>query len=96
MNGDGQFGLGFEWTAPAYQLFSDVFIGNLEKLIRQLPVDSWHQYIGEATLADAILRLIHNAHRLPMLNPCAGYHQKLHLIFSIQMRKKRRRKKKKN
>nr|VFK32527.1 MAG: hypothetical protein BECKMB1821I_GA0114274_103416 [Candidatus Kentron sp. MB]VFK75963.1 MAG: hypothetical protein BECKMB1821H_GA0114242_103716 [Candidatus Kentron sp. MB] len=34
VNGDGPFGLGFEWTAPAYQLFSDVFIGNLEKLIR--------------------------------------------------------------
>nr|VFK22932.1 MAG: IstB-like ATP binding protein [Candidatus Kentron sp. MB] len=63
----------------------------------QLPVDSWHEYeyIGEATLADAILRLIHNAHRLPLLNSCAGYHQKLHLIFRIQMRKKRRRKKKK-
>nr|VFK27837.1 MAG: IstB-like ATP binding protein [Candidatus Kentron sp. LPFa]VFK36737.1 MAG: IstB-like ATP binding protein [Candidatus Kentron sp. LPFa] len=33
----------------------------------QLPVDNWHEYIGEATLADAILdRLIHNAHRLPL------------------------------
>ena len=33
----------------------------------QLPVDSWHEYIGEATLADAILdRLIHNAHRLTL------------------------------
>ena len=32
----------------------------------QLPVDNWHEYIGEATLSDAILdRLIHNAHRLP-------------------------------
>nr|VFK26885.1 MAG: IstB-like ATP binding protein [Candidatus Kentron sp. LPFa] len=33
----------------------------------QLPVDNWHEYIGEATLADAILdRLIHNAHRLTL------------------------------
>jgi DNA replication protein DnaC len=31
----------------------------------QLPVDHWHEYIGEATLADAILdRLLHGAHRL--------------------------------
>jgi DNA replication protein DnaC len=31
----------------------------------QLPVDQWHEYIGEATLADAILdRLLHGAHRL--------------------------------
>lgn len=33
----------------------------------QLPVDHWHDYIGEATLADAILdRLLHNAHRLSL------------------------------
>jgi len=33
----------------------------------QLPVDLWHDYLGEPTLADAILdRLIHNAHRLAL------------------------------
>ena len=33
----------------------------------QPPVDLWHDYIGEVTLADAILdRLIHNAHRLSL------------------------------
>jgi DNA replication protein DnaC len=33
----------------------------------QLPVEHWHELIGEATLADAILdRLLHNAHRLPL------------------------------
>lgn len=33
----------------------------------QLPVDSWHDYIGDPTLADAILdRLVHNAHRLAL------------------------------
>jgi len=33
----------------------------------QLPIDHWHNYIGEATLADAILdRVLHNAHRLPL------------------------------
>lgn len=31
----------------------------------QLPVDAWHQYLGEPTLADAILdRLVHNAYRI--------------------------------
>ena len=31
----------------------------------QLPIDHWHEYIGEATLADATLdRLLHGAHRL--------------------------------
>ncbi|WP_165435654.1 IS21-like element helper ATPase IstB [Bradyrhizobium sp. Leo121] len=33
----------------------------------QLPVDSWHEVIGDPTLADAILdRLVHNAHRLQL------------------------------
>lgn len=33
----------------------------------QLPIDSWHAYIGEPTVADAILdRLVHNAHRIEL------------------------------
>jgi len=33
----------------------------------QLPSEHWHEYIGEATLADAILdRLLHGAHRLTL------------------------------
>ncbi|MCP3441243.1 IS21-like element helper ATPase IstB [Bradyrhizobium sp. CCGUVB14] len=33
----------------------------------QLPVDTWHEVIGDPTLADAILdRLVHNAHRLQL------------------------------
>jgi DNA replication protein DnaC len=31
----------------------------------QIPVDRWHNIIGEPTIADAILdRIVHNAHRL--------------------------------
>ena len=34
-------------------------------LTSQLPVDHWHDIIGDPTVADAILdRLVHNAHRL--------------------------------
>jgi len=33
----------------------------------QLPVESWHEYLADPTLADAILdRLVHNAHRLAL------------------------------
>ena len=33
----------------------------------QLPIDQWHDVIGDATIADAILdRLIHNAYKLPL------------------------------
>ena len=31
----------------------------------QLPIDSWHEVVGEPTFADAILaRIVHNAYRL--------------------------------
>ncbi|MCP5016327.1 MAG: ATP-binding protein [Ketobacter sp.] len=33
----------------------------------QLPINQWHQHIGDATLADAILdRLLHNAHKVKL------------------------------
>ena len=33
----------------------------------QVPVDRWHDLIGNPTLADAILdRLVHNAHRIQL------------------------------
>jgi len=36
----------------------------------QLPVDTWHEVIGEPTFADAILdRLVHNAYRLALDGP---------------------------
>ena len=34
-------------------------------LTSQLPIDKWHDYLGQPTFADAILdRLVHNAHKL--------------------------------
>jgi DNA replication protein DnaC len=36
----------------------------------QLPVEGWHEVIGEPTFADAILdRLVHNAYRLNLKGP---------------------------
>jgi IstB-like ATP binding protein len=33
----------------------------------QIPIDGWHAYLADPTLADAILdRLVHNAQRLPL------------------------------
>ena len=48
----------------------------------QLPVEHWHEIIGDPTLADAILdRLVHNAHRLALkgesLRKAAAKHHKL-------------------
>ena len=36
----------------------------------QLPVDKWHAYLGEPTLADAILdRIVHHSHRIELKIP---------------------------
>jgi DNA replication protein DnaC len=36
----------------------------------QLPTDRWHEYLGDPTLADAILdRVVHRAHRLTLTGP---------------------------
>jgi DNA replication protein DnaC len=33
----------------------------------QIPVEEWHEIVGDATFGDAILdRLVHNAHRIPL------------------------------
>ena len=39
-------------------------------IISQLPVDQWHAYLGEPTLADAILdRLVRQSHRIALTGP---------------------------
>ena len=48
----------------------------------QLPVEHWHEIIGDPTIADAVLdRLVHNAHRLALkgesLRKAAAKRQKL-------------------
>ena len=44
----------------------------------QLPPAQWHDYLGEATLADAICdRLLHNAHRLVLQGPSRRKEAKL-------------------
>jgi len=42
--------------------------GNRATLVTsQLPVEKWHEYLGDPTLADAIMdRLVHNAYKLPL------------------------------
>jgi len=53
--------------------------GNTSTLITsQLPVENWHDHIGDPTIADAILdRLIHNAHRIPLKGGSMRKKQKL-------------------
>jgi DNA replication protein DnaC len=44
----------------------------------QLPIDHWHDHIGDPTIADAILdRLVHNAHRIQLKGGSMRKKQKL-------------------
>ena len=49
------------------ELLEDRYNKRATLVASQLPVKTWHGYLGEATVADAILdRLVHNAHKLQL------------------------------
>ena len=49
------------------ELLDDRHPGRSTLVTSQLPVEAWHEHIGEPTLADAILdRLVHNAYRIQL------------------------------
>ncbi len=49
------------------ELLDDRYATKSTLITSQLPVDAWHDYLADPTLADAILdRFVHNAHRLDL------------------------------
>lgn len=49
------------------ELFEDRYGLRSTILTSQLPVDKWHDVVGDSTIADAILdRLVHNAYRVSL------------------------------
>jgi len=49
------------------ELVEDKTGSGLIIITSQLPVDQWHKFIDEPTIADAILdRLVHRAHRIDL------------------------------
>ncbi len=49
------------------EIMDDRHINRSTLITSQLPVEHWHETIGDGTIADAILdRLVHNAHRIKM------------------------------
>lgn len=52
----------------------------------QLPVTGWHEIIGEATLADAILdRIVHDAHRIELIGESLRKRKKLNQQEEVDM-----------
>ena len=49
------------------EIMDDRHLNRSTLITSQLPVENWHEMIGDCTLADAILdRLVHNAHKIKM------------------------------
>ncbi len=49
------------------EILDDRFNAKSTLIVSQLPINHWHDYIDDSTLADAILdRLVHNAYRLQL------------------------------
>lgn len=58
------------------ELLDDRFDKSATIVTSQLPVDRWHAYLGDPTLADAILdRLVHNAHRINLTGESMRKHR---------------------
>ena len=59
--------LGAEQRHDLLEIVEDRYGRGATLLTSQVPVDRWHDLIGDPTLADAILdRIVHNAHRIQL------------------------------
>ncbi len=52
------------------QILEDRYKKKSTIIASQLPIDKWYEYIGDPTLADAIMdRLLYNAHKIELKGP---------------------------
>ena len=59
--------LGPEQRRDLLEIVEDRYGRGATLITSQIPVDRWHDLIGDPTLADAILdRIVHNAHRIQL------------------------------
>jgi DNA replication protein DnaC len=59
--------LGAEAVRDLLEILDDRYDRGSTLITSQLPVDQWHAYLGDRTVADAILdRLVHNSYRLAL------------------------------
>lgn len=66
----GLTALGAQDRADLLEILDDRVNTGSTLIASQLPVDTWHAYLGEPTLADAILdRLVHQSHRIELKVP---------------------------
>jgi len=52
--------------ADLIEILDDRLNARSTVICSQLSVDTWHAYLGEPTLADAIDRIVHHSHRIEL------------------------------
>jgi len=63
----GLIALSTQDRADLLEILDDRLNARSTVICSQLPVDTWHAYLGEPTLADAILdRIVHHSHRMEL------------------------------
>jgi DNA replication protein DnaC len=63
----GTHGLTSQQRLDLLEIFEERYRRRSTLITAQVPVAQWHDLIGEATIADAILdRIVHNAHRITL------------------------------
>lgn len=73
----GTAGLTPEQRHDLLEILEDRYQRRSTCIAAQLPVSHWHEYLGDPTLADAILdRLIHNAHTVTLKGESMRKHNK--------------------
>ena len=66
----GLIALGTQERADLLEILDDRLETGSTLIASQLPVEAWHAYLAEPTLADAILdRVVHNSHRIELKVP---------------------------
>ena len=59
--------LGAEQRHDLLEIVEDRYGRGATLVTSQIPVDRWHELIGDPTIGDAILdRIVHNAHRIQL------------------------------
>jgi len=70
--------LGDQTVRDLLEILDDRYDRKSTLITSQLPLDQWHAYLGDRTVADAILdRLIHNAYKLPLKGDSMRKHKSL-------------------
>jgi DNA replication protein DnaC len=80
-----------ETVRDLLEILDDRYDRRSTLITSQLPIDQWHAYLGDRTVADAILdRLVHNSYRLVLKGESMRRHKSLAAAPAIPSRAKGR------